>query len=236
MVEKRHDFASQTYLSYTMIVARIHSLGSGRGVDCREAIGTPDSLRSRCMEDETLATSALFRDPSHQLLCVIASRVDHDSDAQIAVSVYSASIVEEKPRLVVMLWCGNHTRDLVAVSGVLAISVLSRRNLSVVSSLGLRTASEDGKPLEGLPLGFTDRGLAYVEDSVGYAECRVLTSLELGDATAFVVAPDDERQISNDSPITWAEAAELLGSQFREQYRAKFEADQREASAAMLWL
>jgi flavin reductase (DIM6/NTAB) family NADH-FMN oxidoreductase RutF len=188
------------------------------------------------MEDHALATSALFRDPSHQLLCVVASRIDDDSDAQVAVSVYSASIVEEKPRLIVILWHGNHTRDLVAISGMLVISVLSRKNLSVVSSLGLRTATEGAKRLDGLPLGFTARGLAYVEDSVGYAECRVLTSLELGDATAFVVAPDDERQISAGPPITWAEASELLGNEFQEQYQAKFEADQREASAAMLWL
>jgi flavin reductase (DIM6/NTAB) family NADH-FMN oxidoreductase RutF len=183
-----------------------------------------------------LPPSALFRDPSHQLLCVIASRLDADSDAQIAVSVYSASIVEDKPRLVVILWRGNRTRDLVAASGVLAISVLSRKNLSTVSSLGLRSATEEAKPLDSLPLDFTAQGLAYVHDSVGYAECRVLTSLELGDATAFIVAPEDERQITDDPAITWAEAAELLGSEFQEQYKAQFEADQRDASAGMLWL
>ena len=58
-------------------------------------------------------------------LCAVGSYGVKGPNAQICVSVFGASVVQDRPRLQVNLWKDNYTHDLVHESGTLAITVLA---------------------------------------------------------------------------------------------------------------
>jgi len=69
------------------------------------------------------------RDPLSYLwapLCAVGSHGERPN-AQICVAVFGASIVPDRPRVLVGLWKENHTHDLVARAGTLAVTLLSAR-------------------------------------------------------------------------------------------------------------
>ena len=78
--------------------------------------------------------SSYFAHPAWEAVCAVGG---HDGDrvnAQIAVSIYGASIVPDRPRLLVLLWKHNLTRELVSASRTLAITLLSEGQLDSISA------------------------------------------------------------------------------------------------------
>jgi flavin reductase (DIM6/NTAB) family NADH-FMN oxidoreductase RutF len=58
-------------------------------------------------------------------LCAVGSHGPQGPNAQVCVSIFGASIVPERPRLLVVLHKTNLTHDLVAESGTLAVTAIS---------------------------------------------------------------------------------------------------------------
>ena len=186
--------------------------------------------------DDTLRKmSDYFGAPSWEPVCAVGSHDSHRINAQICVSISSASIVPEQPRLAVILWKSNYTHELVLKSGSMAISMLSRRQLDLIEPLGLRSGREASK-LDGLDVDLTASGDPYFATSVGYTDCLVLDRLDLGDCSAFFVGVRSEERLTPAEPITWKQASELLDKSVLERYEAKFRADRKRAAAEMRWL
>ena len=182
--------------------------------------------------------SSYFAHPAWEAVCAVGG---HDGDrvnAQIAVSIYGASIVPDRPRLLVLLWKHNLTHELVSASRTLAITLLSERQLDLLEPLGLRSGREaksaEGK-LDGLRYERTPHGDPYFPDGVGYLDCEVLDTWDLGDCTTFLAAVRQEQRFSDEKPLTWARAQELADDNFLRPYKAKFEADADRAREVMRW-
>ena len=129
-------------------------------------------------------------------LCAVES---HDGsgrhNAQICVSVLGASIVPERPRLLVILSRTTFTHDLVSRSGTLAVTLLAEEQLDLLEPLGLRSG-RDGEKLSGLPHAATADGDPLFTGGVGYLACEVLRSSDLGDSTAYLVAVRERERLA----------------------------------------
>src|SRR4051812_35708634 len=108
-------------------------------------------------------------------LCAVGS---HDPtsgrpNAQICVSVFGASIVPDRPRLLVVLSKTNYPRGLVGARGSLAIPLLAGAQVALLEPLGLRSG-RDGDKLEGLDCALTAEGDPYFRGGVAFVACRVI--------------------------------------------------------------
>lgn len=172
-------------------------------------------------------------------LCAVGS---HDGsgrpNAQICVSVFGASIVPERPRLLVILSRTTFTHDLVSRSGTLAVTLLAEEQLDLLEPLGLRSG-RDGEKLSGLPHAATADGDPLFTGGVGYLACEVLSSSDLGDSTAYLVAVRERERLGPPGelrrPMRWAEARGLVGADFLERWARRSEREREAARGAMLW-
>jgi flavin reductase (DIM6/NTAB) family NADH-FMN oxidoreductase RutF len=167
-------------------------------------------------------------------LCAIGSHGPHGPNAQICVSVFGASIVPDRPRLLVVLHKTNYTHDLVAASGTLAITALSAESVGLLEPLGLRSG-RDGMKLGGLSYECTANGDPYFPDGVAMLDCAVLDSADLGDATSFLVAVRARRALGGGEPLGWQQAKSIVGEEFLRRWAAKSAVERAAAARAMTW-
>lgn len=167
-------------------------------------------------------------------LCAVGSHGPAGPNAQICLSVFGASIVPERPRLLVVLWKRNYTRELVAETGTLAITVLAEGQEGLVAPLGLRSGRE-GPKLDGLAYRLTQDGDPVFAGGAGWLRGRVLERFDLGDATAFLVAVT-ETGAGSGRPLRWQTAQAAVGAEFLERWAEKSARDRAAAAEAMRWL
>jgi Conserved protein/domain typically associated with flavoprotein oxygenases, DIM6/NTAB family len=107
-------------------------------------------------------------------------------NAQIAVTAVTASIVHSVPRLLVGIWKGNYTHELIINSKALTVHLLRRDQLELVKNFGFYTGREREK-LKNIPYALGVTGSPVLKDVHSYAECRVINAMDGGDMTAFLV-------------------------------------------------
>ncbi len=167
-------------------------------------------------------------------LCAIGAHGPEGPNAQICVSVFGASIVPDRPRLLVSLSKTNFTHELVQKSGTMTITVLSEQHAELLRPLGLRTG-RDGEKLAGLTVELTAGGDPFFPGGVGYADCEVLEVLEAGDSTLFLVAVRSRSDLGGSRPLQWSEAQDVVGEQFLKDWLVKTVREQEAARAIMVW-
>jgi flavin reductase (DIM6/NTAB) family NADH-FMN oxidoreductase RutF len=166
-------------------------------------------------------------------LCAVGSHGARGPNAQICVSVFGASIVPDRPRLLVVLSKTNYTTELVAGAGTLSVTVLSETQSALLEPLGLRSG-RDGPKLDGLDYELTAAGDPVFGGAGGLA-CEVLESFDFGDSTAFLAAVRD-RVETGAPPLTWQAAKRIVGEEFLARWAAKSAREQEAARARMVWL
>ncbi len=177
-------------------------------------------------------------------LCAVGS---HDAagrpNAQICVSVFGASIVPERPRLLVVLHRSNLTHDLVATSGTLAVTLLAQGQLNLLAPLGLRSGRDDAAKLDGVEHRAAAAGDPVFPGGVGYLACEVLDAADLGDATSYLVAVRERASLDDSrgegrtprEPMRWAAARERLGAPFLDDWAEKSAREREAARGSMRW-
>jgi flavin reductase (DIM6/NTAB) family NADH-FMN oxidoreductase RutF len=141
-------------------------------------------------------------------------------NAQLTVSVFGASSVPERPRLLVVLYRPNYTRELVEASGTLAISVLDRSQMALVEPLGIQSGRQ-GDKLGGIEVELTGDGDPWFPGGVGIARCEVIEAFELGEATAFLCAVRERRALAGEETFTTADIRGELGDAFTRPWEEK---------------
>jgi flavin reductase (DIM6/NTAB) family NADH-FMN oxidoreductase RutF len=150
-------------------------------------------------------------------VCAVGSHDTRGPNAQICVSVLGASVVPDKPRLVVNLWKDNYTHGLVVESGTMSITVLSEEQAELVERLGMQSGRNKDK------LAATDYALdshddPYFPEGPGTMVCEVINAFDLGDATSFVVAVRSRERTPGKIPLTRGRMHELLGPEFSRRW------------------
>jgi flavin reductase (DIM6/NTAB) family NADH-FMN oxidoreductase RutF len=170
-------------------------------------------------------------------LCAIgahSSGSSNQQNAQICVSVFGASIVPDRPRLLISLSKTNFTTELVRKSGTLSVTVLAQDQAPLLRPLGLESG-RDGNKLGGLTIESTPAGDPYFPGGVGYAACEVLEQFDAGDATLFLVAVRHRDDLGGARPLPWYEAQSVVGEDFLNEWMEKTQREQAAARQTMLW-
>lgn len=167
-------------------------------------------------------------------LCAVGSHGPRGANAQICVSVFGASIVPERPRLLVCLSHTNYTTGLVAAAGTLAVTLLSTAQAGLLEPLGLQSG-RDGDKLAGLVCELTAAGDPCFPGGVGTLACEVIASHDVGDSEAFLCAVRSRRTVDGTAPLAWAAARDIVGDDFLRRWAEKSAREQEAARAVMHW-
>jgi flavin reductase (DIM6/NTAB) family NADH-FMN oxidoreductase RutF len=166
-------------------------------------------------------------------LCAVGSHGPKGPNAQICVSVFGASIVPDRPRVLVVLHKTNYTHDLVTTAGTLAVTALGEGQSDLLEPLGL-ASGRDGDKLDGLCYVTTGAGDPYFPGGAGFLEGEMLDTFDLGDATAFLTAVRS-RETWEAAPLRWHEVKESIGEEFMARWTEKSAREQAAAREMMLW-
>lgn len=166
-------------------------------------------------------------------LCAVGSHGAGGPNAQVCVSVFGASIVPERPRVLVVLSNTNYTTELVRASGTVAVSVLGETQAGLLAPLGLRSG-RDGPKLDGLTFELTAAGDPIFPGGGGWLAGEVLEQFSLGDSTAFLIAVR-EQAAGNSLALSWQAAKLVVGDGFLARWAEKSGREQEAARHAMHW-
>lgn len=167
-------------------------------------------------------------------VCAIGSRGPQGPNAQLCVSVFGAGIVPEKPRILVILYNTNFTRDLVLQQGTLAVTVLSEGQAHLFEALGTRSG-RDGMKLPDGEYDCTDVGDAYFPAGYGLLDCVVIEHFDMGDATAFLCAVQDRRRLSGAIPLARSAAMQAQSTEVLARWAEVQAAAQTESRRTQHW-
>lgn len=167
-------------------------------------------------------------------LCAVGSHGERGPNAQICVSVFGASIVPDRPRLLVNLSKTNYTCDLVRESGTLSVTPLGKEQLPLLSALGLHSGRDTDK-LAGLDLELTDNDDPVFPGGIGYVAGEVLEAFDLGDSKAYLMAVRERETWRDASPMRWHDARKVVGEEFLSRWAEKSQREQEAARKVMRW-
>ena len=170
----------------------------------------PDSL------DTTVAArilSALYRDT----LVLITTAHDGKLNGQIALAALPASIVPEYPRVLIELWQNNLTHDLIRKSGGFCLHILHKDQLNLVRTFGFYHGHDRNK-FAGLAYNLGETGNPRLTECAGWLDCRVIGQLPTEDMTVFIGEVKAAQRLSEDAPLTWAEARRTLPKDWLDEY------------------
>lgn len=141
-------------------------------------------------------------------------------NAQIAVAITAASIVPDRPRVLVQIYKGNYSHRLILESQALGLNFLGREQLHFIRDFGLVSGIRRDK-LAGVEYSLGETGVPILEGCMGFLECRVVNAMDGGDMTCFladVVAGSANAEVG---PVTWREARGLIPREWNDAWNAK---------------
>jgi flavin reductase (DIM6/NTAB) family NADH-FMN oxidoreductase RutF len=165
-------------------------------------------------------------------LVAITTTYGGQANGQIAVSALNASILRERPRILIDIWKANFTHHLLMESGIFALHLLGEQNLNLIEQLGLRSG-RDGDKLAGLRWEPRQTGAPILLDTLSYLEARVRATLDAGDMTCFLADILDGGILTPGSPLTWPAARARIPTDWLARYDAN-QAHQREVARGLL--
>ena len=152
-------------------------------------------------------------------LAAISTRSGDVSNAQIAVAITAASIVPQRPRLIVQIYHTNYTHGLISASSVLAINFLETSQLPLIWELGMHSG-RDGDKLASVSYTTGATGSPLLEGCFGFLDCHVVNAMDGGDMTAFLVEAV-AAQTNGGHRMTWREARPRLPSRWADAWDRK---------------
>ena len=182
-------------------------------------------------------------------LAVVTASHEGERGGQIAVSAFAASIVPEKPRLMVEIQKRNHTHSLIDGSRRFAVNVLPMEHWTWVRRFGFLSQADSDRFEPAIPPddgGGTDlddgsaprwrtgtHDLPLLEDAIGWLSCRVVNSMDGGDMTVFLAVVEEAERLSDASPAAWSEVRPLLSDEWVAEYGRKLSHDVPDSARRM---
>ena len=153
-------------------------------------------------------------------LAAVTSHWQGRDNVQIAVAIAAASIVPERPRVVVQLYKTNLSHDMVLSSGAFALNFLRPNQLDLIRDFGLVSGRERDK-LAGVGTKAGSSGSPLLTDCFGYLDCRVINAMDGGDMTCFLADVLDGKTLAQGDPLWWRDARRELPREWLERWEAK---------------
>jgi len=153
-------------------------------------------------------------------LAAVTSQWEGQVNAQICMAISNASIVPQRPRVLVQIYKGNYSHDLIQGSGAFALNFLSKHQLDLLREFGFFSGRGRDK-LAGIDYDTGVTGSPVLKDCWGYLECRVVNAMDGGDLTCFLadVAEGDVRM--DGDPLGAREARRMIPPDWNEQWDSR---------------
>jgi flavin reductase (DIM6/NTAB) family NADH-FMN oxidoreductase RutF len=133
---------------------------------------------------DVTATATLFAWLDRELWLVTA-QAEGRRGGLIATSVSQASHTPDLPRVLVGLAKPHYTWELVEASQAFALHLLSEANLDLIGKFGL-VSGRDVDKFAGLEVQSAVTGSPLLGGTVGWLDCKVEASLDIGDRTLYL--------------------------------------------------
>ncbi len=138
-------------------------------------------------------------------LAAVTSRWQGRDNVQIAVAIAAASIVPDRPRVVVQLYKTNLSHDMVLASGAFALNFLRPDQLDLIGDFGL-VSGRDRDKLADVDKIAGESGSPLLAECFGYLDCRVINAMDGGDMTCFLADVVDGKTLAQGDPLWWRDA------------------------------
>ena len=153
-------------------------------------------------------------------IAAVSSHWDGQDNAQICVSIGGASIVPERPRVLVQIYKTNHSHEMITKSGAFALNFPRAGQLDWITDFGMRSGREDDK-LAGVEYSAGKTGSPLFADCWGWLDCEVVNAMDGGDLTCFLADVVDGRTIGPGQPMWWREARLRMSEDWLRAYAEK---------------
>ena len=153
-------------------------------------------------------------------IAAVTSRWRGQANAQICVSIGAASIVPEKPRVVVQVYKTNHSHDMVMGSGAFALNFPLPGQLHWIKDFGMASGRDRDK-LAGVDHKPGPTGSPILTDCWGYLDCRVVNAMDGGDMTCFLAEVLEGATRAEGEPLWWRDARRQIPRGWMAEYERK---------------
>lgn len=166
---------------------------------------------------------------------LVTASADGRRGGLIATSATRASIVAELPRMLIAIAKQHHTWGLIVSSGRFALHLLPADHLDAIWCFGLTTGHTTDK-LAGLSLGETPDGNPLYPACAAWVDCRVETSLDIGDRSVFLGEIVDGQTVREGPVLTVARLMRDAPPERRAELDRLYARDQGiDAAAIQAW-
>jgi flavin reductase (DIM6/NTAB) family NADH-FMN oxidoreductase RutF len=183
---------------------------------------------------DTTACSTLFAWIDREVWLVTAAAGERRGGL-IASFVNQASIVSTMPRMMIGISKQHHTWEVIQAGGVLVLHLLSEANVELVWRFGLQSGRDRDK-FEGLKVDWSPSGCPVLEGTIGWMECRVETSLDIGDRTLYLAGVVEGKVSHFAPPLTSKRLLELAPPHLLAELKRQLHLDShRDAECIRQW-
>lgn len=153
-------------------------------------------------------------------IAAVSSRWQGQDNAQICVSIGGASIVADRPRVLVQIYKTNHSHAMITASGAFALNFPRAEQLDWIKAFGL-TSGRDADKLAGRPYTTGATGSPLLTDCWGWLDCRIVNAMDGGDLTCFLAEVIAGRAQNPGPPMWWREARQQIPSEWLRLWQEK---------------
>ena len=153
-------------------------------------------------------------------IAAVSSHWDGKDNAQICVSIGGASIVPERPRVLVQIYKTNHSHEMITKSGAFALNFPRAGQLDWIPDFGMHSGREEDK-LAAVEYAAGKTGSPLFADCWGWLDCVVVNAMDGGDLTCFLADVVDGRMIGPGQPMWWREARQRIPEEWMRAYTEK---------------
>jgi flavin reductase (DIM6/NTAB) family NADH-FMN oxidoreductase RutF len=157
-------------------------------------------------------------------IAAVSSHWEGQDNAQICVSIGGASIVPERPRVLVQIYKTNHSHEMITKSGAFALNFPRAGQLDWIPAFGMRSGREEEK-LSGVEHSAGRTGSPLIADCWGWLDCVVVNAMDGGDMTCFLVEVLEGNIVSDEGPLWWRDARRRLPAEWMEEWDRKITAE-----------
>ena len=153
-------------------------------------------------------------------IAIVTASAQGRDNAQAAVSIGGASIVADRPRVVVQLYKTNLTHNLAVESGAFALCFARRDQLDLVHAMGF-VSGHEGEKMAGLAYSKGVTGSPVLDDCLGFLDCRVINAMDGGDMTVFLADVVDGGMRSEGEPLDGPYWRDAIPQSWTDAWNAK---------------
>ena len=124
------------------------------------------------------------------------------------------------PRVLVQIYKGNFSHDLIYQSQGFALNFPRKEQLHFIKDFGL-VSGRDCDKLAGVVYERRASGSPLLTDCWGFLDCRVVNAMDAGDMTCFLGEVLEGNTLSDGEPMWWREARREIPPEWNEEWDRK---------------